>query len=107
MLAIWLTRWGVRHIRPVPLNPAHPMFQQPGGVRLWRWTGGFRLLLIVVAAGSGFALPLGALGRLSEVVGLVCGAVIGYVCQYQLNVLFVVGMIGYSQWSVTHWVVGR
>lgn len=124
-LAIWLTRWVVRHVRPVPLDLAHPMFRQPGGALPWFCVGGFRLLMIAAVAGSGFALPqaladtvwrapysfgdapLGALGRLSEIVGLVCGAVIGYVCQYQLNVLFVTGMIGYGLWSVMHWVVGR
>ena len=124
-LMIWLTRWVARHVRPVPLNPAHPMFRQPGGVLPWFCVSGFRLLVIAAVAMCGFALPqalanavwrppysfgdapLGALGRLSEVVGLVCGAVIGYVCQYQLNVLFVVGMIGYGLWSVMHWVMGR
>lgn len=124
-LAVWLTSWVVRHVRPVPPDPTHPMFHQPGGARLWFGVGAFRLLVIVIVAGTGFALPqalanalwhdpyrfgdapLGALGRLSEVVGLVCGAVVGYVCQYQLNALLVVGMIGYGLWSVMQWVVGR
>jgi hypothetical protein len=123
-LVIWLTRWVVRHVPPVPLNPGHPMFQQPVGALPWLCVSGFRLLLIVIVAGSGFAwpqaladlvwhdpyrfgdAPLGAVGRLSEIVGLVCGAVIGYVCQYQLNVLFVFGMVTYGLWSVAHWVVG-
>lgn len=124
-LAIWLTRWVVRHVQPVPPDPTHPMFQQPGGALLWLWTSAARLLPIAVAAMCGFALPqaladavwhprygfgdvpLGALGRLSEVVGLVCGAVIGYFCQYQLIVLFLAGMIGYGLWNVMQWVVGR
>jgi hypothetical protein len=124
VLALWLTRWVVRHVQPVPLNPADPMFQQPGGALPWICLSGLRLLLIAVAAGGGFALPqslanslwrdphafgdvpLGVLGRLSEIVGLVCGLVIGVTCQYQFNVLFAVGLIGYWLWRLVLWVVG-
>lgn len=123
LFALWLTRWVVLHVRPAPLNPAHPMFVQPGGALPWFCVSGFRLLLIACVAVAGFALPqalanamwhgpymigdapLGALGRLSAFVGLVCGAVVGYFCQYQLNVLFVTGMIGYGLWSVAHWTL--
>ncbi len=125
VLLIGLTRWTMRHVQPVPINVAHPTFQQPGGGLVWFGTGSFRLLLIFGAAvTAGLSLPqaiadsmwhdvrtsppgdgLGAMGRLSELVGLVCGGMIGCRCQYYLNVLFVVGGITYGLMHVARWVL--
>ena len=92
---------------------------------MWFGTGSFRLLLIFgVAITAGLSLPqvladntwhdprispagdgLGAMGRLSELVDFFCGGIIGYRCQYQLNLLFVVGGIGYGLIHIARWVL--
>jgi hypothetical protein len=90
ILAIWLTRWVLRHVRPIPLNPESPLFQQPGGWRPWMQLNWFQAILVLGATEIGFSIPqalantiwrnpitfdpneLGVVGHLAEIVGLVC-----------------------------------
>lgn len=125
VFAICLTGWVKRHIPMIPLDPDSPMFRQPGGARLWMRLSWFRLLLVLGAAGIGFILPekladffwrnpytpdadvLGPLGRIAELVGLVCGFRIGWHCQYQLNLLMLIGLLGWFLLNIGNWVVGN
>jgi hypothetical protein len=124
VFAIWLTWWVSRHIPMIPLNPQSPMFSQPGGGRLWVRLGMFDLLLAVGGAGIGAYIPdqladtiwrnpyapfadtLGPMGRIAELVGLVCGFRIAMHCRYQLNLLMFVGLMGYFGIRVAAWVLG-
>lgn len=123
VFAIWLTRWVVLHVRPVPPDPNHPLVQQPGGVRLWNGILLVRLLAALVPAAIGAGIPLslahlwdgpyvwdtsdhlGMSGRLSVLVGGICGFMIGAICQYQLIKVFVFGLIGYELLRLVRWVV--
>jgi hypothetical protein len=124
VFVIWLAGWVSRHVRMIPLNPASPMFGQPGGTRLWMHLSWFRVLLVIGVAGFGAYIPalaastiwrdpnptitdtLGPMGRLAELVGLVCGFRIAWRCQYQLNLLMVIGFVGWALLSVAGWVFG-
>lgn len=122
--AIWLTGWVSRHVPMIPLNPQSPMFHHPGGGRLWLRLGMFDLLLAVGGAGIGAYIPyqlantiwrdpydsfadtLGPMGRIAQLVGLVCGFRIAMHCRYQLNLLIFVGLVGYFGIMVAAWVSG-
>ncbi len=123
LLAIWLTRWVVRHVRPVQPDPNHPLVQQPGGVRVWDGILLVRSLAALVPAAIGAGIPLnlaqlwrdpyawgtpdtlGMFGRISVLVGGICGFTIGAICQYQLIALFVFGVIGYEVLRLARWIV--
>jgi hypothetical protein len=49
---------------------------------------------------------LGPMGRLAELVGLICGFRIAWRCLYQLNLLMVIGFVGWALLSVAGWVFG-
>jgi hypothetical protein len=124
IFAIWLTRWVENFIPMIPLNPDSPLFRQPGGARLWMRLGLFSLVWVIGAAGLGAYIPnelattvwrnpfaqdadtLGPIGRIAELVGLVCGIKIGWHCQYQLNLLMLIGLIGWGLLSVAQFVCG-
>jgi hypothetical protein len=122
--ALWLSGWVSRHIPMTPLNPNSPMFHQPGGGRLWLRLGMFDLLLAAGGAGIGAYIPagladtiwrnpynpfvdtLGPMGRMAEIVGLACGFRIAIHCRLQLNLLMVIGLIGYFGLRTAAWVLG-
>jgi hypothetical protein len=124
IFALWLTGWVSRHVPMIPLNPRHPMFDQPEGDRLWVALCMFDLLLAAGGAEIGFYIPneladtiyripfepgadtLGPIGRIAEVVGLVCGFRIALHCRYQLSLLMVIGGLGYLGLSIAGWVLG-
>jgi hypothetical protein len=121
--AIALTRWVVRRVVPMPIDPRHPLFRQPGGERLWVGTSLVRGLLVLGVAVIGFALPdaladtiwhapysmgelrIGIMGRLAEIAGVGCGLIIGLVAQAQLAALFLLGMIGWAGWQLLQWII--
>jgi hypothetical protein len=123
LCAIWLTRWVARHVRPVLPDPNHPLVQQPGGVRVWNGILLVRTLAALVPTAIGVGIPLdlaqlwrdpyawgapdtlGMFGRLSMLVGGVCGFTIGAICQYQLIAFFVFGAIGYELWKLAGWII--
>jgi hypothetical protein len=124
ILVTWLTGWVCRHVPMILLNPESPMFHQPGGGRLWLRLGMFDLLLAAGGAGIGAYIPceladtiwrnpynpfvdtLGPMGRLAEIAGLVCGFRIAMHCRFQINLLMVVGVVGYVGVRITAWVLG-
>jgi hypothetical protein len=124
VVALWLSGWVSRHIPMIPLNPSTPMFHQPGGGRLWLRLGMFDLLLAAGGAGIGAYIPaeldetiwrnphnpfvdtLGPMGRMAEIVGLACGFRIAIHCRFQLNLLMVIGLIGYFGLRTAAWVLG-
>jgi hypothetical protein len=46
------------------------------------------------------------MGRIAQLVGLVCGFRIAMHCRYQLNLLMFVGLMGYAGIRVAAWVLG-
>jgi len=84
----------------------------------------FDLLLAAGGAGIGAYIPceladtiwrnpynpfvdtLVPMGRLAEIAGLVCGFRIAMHCRFQINLLMVVGVVGYVGVRITAWVLG-
>ena len=112
-----------RHIRPVLPGPNHPLVRQPGGVRIWNGILLVRALAALVPATIGAGIPLdlaqlwrdpyawgtpdtlGMFGRLSMLVGGLCGFTIGAICQHQLIAIFVFGVLGYELLKLARWIV--
>lgn len=121
--AVGLTRWVVRRVVPMPIDPRHLLFRQLGGEGLWVGTSIVRGLLVLGVAVIGFALPdaladtiwpapysmgelrIGIMGRLAEIIGVVCGLIIGLVAQTQLSALLLLGMIGWAGWHLLLWII--
>ena len=124
IFGVWLTRWVLRHVRPVFADQRQFSAQYPGNVALPNGAGFVRGLAILTATAFGAGLPyslaplwkdpqvwgaqdaLGIMGRLAIIVGGICGFLIGSVCDFHLIAIFVLGMAGYLVWHILLWIFG-
>ena len=128
--AVLLTRAVLRHVRPMAFDLDHPALNPRAwaGVHPHTGFGLLQLMALLFCCGTGFLLPrvindamiacqphvwgfgtpmpIGFLGRLAELVGGVCGLVIGVYAFGHILRWTVIGCCGFLALRVLQWVAG-